>query len=411
LSLTNGIVVIGAGLAGAKAVEAVRDHGFTGAVTLVGAESNLPYERPPLSKSYLAGRSTFDDAVVHPAQWYEEHGVDLRLGMRATAIDPATHTVTLAWKHARLPQAAPGDGRHSSASAGARRRCSRRVVSTDSRGLGQIRDTFGVGRRLVIIGAGWIGLEVAAAARGAGTDVTIIEMAELPLLGVLGPKLAHVFADLHRDNGVDLRLSAKLDEITVADRRAVGVRLADGTTIPAAAVVVGVGVAPDIALAERAGLALDNGVLVDASLRTSDPDIYAVGDIANHDHPTLGVRVPVEHWAAALNQPATAAEAMLGEHSTYTALPYFFSDQYDVGMEYLGYAPPGSYARIVVRGDLAVREFVAFWLDKADRVKTAMHVNVWDVLDLIKPLIVDGTVVDPDRLADPGVAYPDVPAR
>ena len=366
MSLTDGMVVIGAGLAGAKAVEALRGNGFTGAVTLVGAELHLPYERPPLSKSYLAGQSTFDDAVVHPAQWYEEHDVDLRLGMRATAVDPATHTVTLAegstlgyrkllLATGAIPRRLPVPGADATGVLYLRTR-----EDSDA-----IRDTFGAGRRLVIIGAGWIGLEVAAAARGAGTDVTIIEMAELPLLGVLGPELAHVFADLHRDNGVDLRLSAKLNEITTEDGRAVGVRLADGTRIPAAAVVVGVGVAPDIAPAQGARLAVDNGVLVDASLRTSDPDVYAVGDIANHDHPTLGVRVRVEHWATALTQPATAAAAMLGQHSTYTALPYFFSDQYDLGMEYLGYAPPGSYARVVVRGDLAAREFVAFWLDAA----------------------------------------------
>jgi 3-phenylpropionate/trans-cinnamate dioxygenase ferredoxin reductase subunit len=201
---------------------------------------------------------------------------------------------------------------------------------------------------------------------------------------------------------------------SAGDGRAVGVRFADGTTIPATAVVVGARVAPDIALAQGAGLAVDNGVLVDASLRTSDPDVYAVGDIANHDHPTLGVRVRVEHWTTALNQPATAAAAMLGctdGDAIYTDQPYFFSDQYNLGMEYIGHAPKGSYDRVVVCGDLAAREFVAFWLDAAGRIKAATNVNVWDVLDLIKPYIVDGTVVDPDRLADPGVAYPAVPAR
>ena len=203
---------------------------------------------------------------------------------------------------------------------------------------------------------------------------------------------------------MDLRLGAGIDEFVVADGVAAGVRVA-GETIVADAIVVGVGVAPDVTLAESAGLAIDNGVLVDASLRSSDPNIYAVGDIANHDHPVLGTRVRVEHWAAALNQPAKAAAAMLGEDVRYTDLPYFFSDQYDLGMEYVGHAPPGSYERVAVRGDLGSREFVAFWLDGASRVKAAMNVNVWDVPDQVKPLIAAGKSVDVERLSDPGVAY------
>jgi NADPH-dependent 2,4-dienoyl-CoA reductase/sulfur reductase-like enzyme len=267
-----------------------------------------------------------------------------------------------------------------------------------------IRSCFGDGKRLVIIGGGWIGLEVAAAARGAGTHVTVLEAADLPLLGVLGPELAQVFADLHRANGVDLRPGTGTGAITTSSGRATGVQLTDGTTIEADAVVVGVGAAPDLTLAELAGLDLDNGVLVDASLRSSDPDIYAVGDIANHDHPILGHRVRVEHWATALNQPVTAAAALLGEDTSYTELPYFFSDQYDLGMEYIGYAPKGSYDQVVVRGDLAKREFVAFWLARGS-IKAAMNVNVWDVIDQIKPLITAGKQIDPGQLANPDVTY------
>jgi 3-phenylpropionate/trans-cinnamate dioxygenase ferredoxin reductase component len=268
-----------------------------------------------------------------------------------------------------------------------------------------IRAGFGDDKRLVIIGSGWIGLEVAAAARGAGTAFTVIEVAELRLLGVLGPELATVFADLHASNGVDLRLGTQVAAIAADNGRANGVQLVGGQTVAADAVVVGVGVAPDVSLAESAGLAVDNGVLVDASLRTSDPDIYAVGDIANHDHPILGQRVRVEHWATALKQQATAAAAMLGADVRYTELPYFFSDQYDLGIEYVGHAPKGSYRRVVVRGELAKAEFVAFWLDDQNRIKAAMNVNVWDVIDQIKPLILSGQAVDPDRLADPSVAY------
>jgi 3-phenylpropionate/trans-cinnamate dioxygenase ferredoxin reductase component len=226
----------------------------------------------------------------------------------------------------------------------------------------------------------------------------------LPLLSVLGPELAQVFADLHRANGVDLRLGVRIDAITTSHGRAVGARLSDGSTIEADAIVAGVGAAPDLTLAESAGLDLGNGVLVDASLRSSDPDIYAVGDIANHDHPVFGHRVRVEHWATALKQPAVAVAALLGQPTSYTELPYFYSDQYDLGLEYVGHAPNGSYDQVVVRGDLASREFVAFWLAYG-RIKAAMNVNVWDVVESIKPRITAGWGVNADRLADPSVPY------
>jgi 3-phenylpropionate/trans-cinnamate dioxygenase ferredoxin reductase component len=266
-----------------------------------------------------------------------------------------------------------------------------------------LRAAVDTARGLVVIGGGWIGLEVAAVARQRGVEVTVVEAAALPLLGALGPELAAVFADLHREHGVDLRVGARLEEITTAGGVATGVRLADGTTLPADAVLVGVGAEPNVELADRAGLAVDNGVLVDAALRTSDPDIVAVGDIANAQHPVLGGRVRVEHWATALNQPTMAATTMLGRPASYAELPYFFTDQYDLGMEYLGHAPAGSYHRVVVRGDTARREFVAFWLDAQDRVLAGMNVNIWDVTDTIKSMILAGQPVDADRLADPDV--------
>ncbi|MGI8761112.1 MAG: NAD(P)/FAD-dependent oxidoreductase [Jatrophihabitantaceae bacterium] len=412
MSTPESVVIVGGGLAGAKGAEALRDKGFTGPITVFGDETDLPYERPPLSKGFLAGTTPFADALVHPADWYGAHDVDLRLGTRVASVDPAAHQVTLA------DGAAIGYGKLLLATGAVPRRLT--VAGADADGVlylrrradsEAIRATFGADHRLVIVGAGWIGLEVAAAARDAGMAVTIVETAELPLLAVLGRELAQVFADVHTEHEVDLRLGASLEEITVADGHVSSVRLADGQVLAADAVVVGIGVLPDISLAEQAGLASDNGVLVDASLRTSDQDIYAVGDIANQDHPELGTRVRVEHWATALNQPAVAAAAMLGEDAAYTELPYFFSDQYDLGMEYLGHAPHGSYAQVVVRGELAAREFVAFWLDDADRIKAAMNVNVWDVLDEIKPLITARTAVDPARLADPQVPYSEVTAR
>jgi NADPH-dependent 2,4-dienoyl-CoA reductase/sulfur reductase-like enzyme len=402
----SSIVIVGGGLAGAKSAEALREQGFTGPVTLIGDEQHLPYERPPLSKAYLAGKAQFDEAVVHPAEWYEEKNIELRRGIAVVALHRDGHEVELA-DGTRL-----GYGALVLATGSAPRTLP--LPGADADGVltlrhredsDAVRATFGPGRRLVIIGAGWIGLEVAAAARDAGTEVTVLEAAELPLLAVLGPEMATVFADLHREHGVNLQLGVSVAEIVTHGGRATGVRLTDGTEFAADAVLVGVGARPRTELAEAAGLEVDNGVLVDASLRSSDPAIYAVGDIANQEHPTLGHRVRVEHWANALNQPAAAAAAVLGEAGGYDALPYFYSDQYDLGMEYVGNATPGSYARVVVRGDVGTREFVAFWLDDADRILASMNVNVWDVVDEIKPLIAAKAPVDVAKLADPNVPY------
>jgi 3-phenylpropionate/trans-cinnamate dioxygenase ferredoxin reductase subunit len=255
---------------------------------------------------------------------------------------------------------------------------------------------------VVVIGAGWIGLEVAATAKQAGARVTVLESAELPLLRVLGPELAVVFADLHRANGVDLRFGVGTEEIVLTDGSVTGVRLANGDVVPADVVVIGIGAAPNTTIAADAGLIVDDGVVVDATLRTSDPDVYAAGDIAKAMHPLLGRHIRVEHWANALNQPAVAAAAMLGKDTVYDELPYFFTDQFDLGMEYLGLVEPGGYDRVVFRGDVAAREFIAFWLS-GNRVLAGMNVNVWDVGDPIKALIRSGAEVDPDRLADPAV--------
>jgi NADPH-dependent 2,4-dienoyl-CoA reductase/sulfur reductase-like enzyme len=395
-------VIVGGGLAGGKAVEALRERGFDGPVTLIGEETELPYERPPLSKSYLMGSTPFDKALVLSEEWYRDHDVELLLGRRADSLDLSAATVTLdggatvPFDHVVL------------ATGSAPRRLS--VPGADAPGVlylrtradaDAIRSQFGADNRLVIIGGGWIGLEVAAAARQAGTAVTVLEVAELPLLGVLGSRLARVFAQLHLDHGVELRTSIGGAEIvTDSSGNATGVRIKDGTVFEATAVVVGVGVTPRVGLAEGAGLAVENGVLVDEALRTADPRIVAVGDIANHAHPLLGQRIRVEHWAAALNQPATAVAALLGDDTRYEALPYFYTDQYDLGMEYVGHAPPGSYTDVVVRGDLDAREFVAFWL-RDNRVLAGMAVNVWDVIDDVKPLISGGVIVDPARLGDP----------
>jgi 3-phenylpropionate/trans-cinnamate dioxygenase ferredoxin reductase subunit len=331
--------------------------------------------------------------------------VQLRLGVSATAVDTGAHEVQLS-DGSRL-----GYQKLLLATGATPRRLA--IPGTDAPGVlylrrigdsDAIRSTFRPGARLAVIGGGWIGLEVAAVARDAGVEVNLFEAAPLPLVGVLGPELARVFADLHTEHGVTIHPNASIAEVAVAGGSASGVRLADGQVVPVDAVVVGVGVTPNIALAEAAGLAIDNGVLVDASLQTSDPDVYAAGDIANAQHPFLGSRIRVEHWANALNQPATAAAGMLGDPAaSYGELPYFFTDQYDLGMEYVGHAPPGSYTNVTIRGDLAAREFIAFWLDGESRVLAGMNVNVWDVIDPIKAIIRSRRPVDTDRLANPDV--------
>ena len=404
------IVVVGGGLAAAKGVEALRDSGFDGSLTVIAAEDELPYERPPLSKGYLTGAAPFADAIVHSAEWYSEHDVDLRLGVRATGLDISAHEVTLdddtTLSYSKLLLAMGASARLLDVPGSVAENVLYLRAHKDS---DAIRDSFGKDRHLVIVGGGWIGLEVAAAARQADTEVTVVARTEAPLQGALGHDMGKVFGDLHREHDVDLRMNLEVAEIISDSGRVSGVVLSDGSPVPATAVIGGIGALPNLQLVLGSGLEVGDGVWVDASLRTSDPDVYAVGDVANHDHPLLG-RIRVEHWANALNQPATAVAAMLGEKVTYDELPYFFSDQYDLGMEYVGYAPPGSYDQVVVRGNLTRRQFVAFWLDTEHRIRAAMNVNVWDVVDEVKPLILEGRQVDPERLADPAIPYDKVGA-
>jgi 3-phenylpropionate/trans-cinnamate dioxygenase ferredoxin reductase subunit len=268
----------------------------------------------------------------------------------------------------------------------------------------RIRALLAEAGRIAVIGAGWIGLEVTAAAREAGVAVTVLESAELPLQRVLGDQVARVFAGLHREHGVDLRFGVQVAEITSSGGHATGVRLADGSQIQADGVVVGVGITPNTELAAAAGLEVGNGIRVDAGLRSSDPDIYAAGDVAHAFHPLLGTHIRVEHWANALNQPQAAARAMAGQQVSYDRVPYFFSDQYDLGMEYAGYVAPDEYDEVVFRGDVDRREFVAFWLDQGSRVLAGMNVNVWDVNDDIQALVRAGQPVDKAALADAGTS-------
>lgn len=394
-------VVVGGGLAGAMTAQGLRERGYSGSIVLVGVESCLPYERPPLSKGYLAGTADRKFLDVHDRQWYADHDVELRLGVRVVMLDRAAHQVVLAdatrCGYDQLVLATGSRARYL------------QVPASDADGVLHLRDVedsdtlgraLGGARRIVIIGAGWIGLEVAANARERAVAVDVVEASRLPLLRVLDDKLAQMFADLHREHGVSFHFEASVTRIEVQGGRAMGVSLGDGTLLPADVVVVGVGAQPNVELALDAGLEVANGVLVDEYLRTSDPDIYAVGDIAAQAHPALG-RVRVEHWANALNQPAAVAATVTGAPTVYGQQPFFYTDQYDLGMEYRGYVPPGVEASVVIIGDRDRRELLAFWLSPAGTVLAGMNVNIWDAEDQIRALLGAGPV-DPRRLADPG---------
>ncbi|MER7664773.1 MULTISPECIES: FAD-dependent oxidoreductase [unclassified Streptomyces] len=405
-------VIVGGGLAGAKAAETLRAEGFTGRVILIGDERDHPYERPPLSKGYLSGKEERDSVFVHEPGWYAQADVELHLGQTVVAVDREAKSVRL------------GDGavlhydKLLLATGSEPRRLD--IPGTELAGVHHLRRLAHADRlrrvlaalgrdngHLVIAGAGWIGLEVAAAARGYGAEVTVVEPEATPLHQVIGPELGQVFTELHKEHGVRFHFGARLTEITGQDGVVLAARTDDGEEHPAHDVLAAIGAAPRAALAEAAGLALADrshggGIAVDAQLRTSDPDIYAAGDVAAAHHPLLGSRLRVEHWANALNGGPAAARSMLGQDVSYDRVPYFFSDQYDLGLEYSGWAPPGSYDQVVLRGDAGKRQFIAFWL-KDRRVLAGMNVNVWDVTGPVQDLIRSGAQVDPDALGDPGV--------
>ena len=406
-------VIVGGGLAGAKAAETLRTEGFTGRVILICDERDHPYERPPLSKGYLLGKEERDSVFVHEPAWYARNDIELHLGETVDAIDRTAKTVRFGEdgtvvRYDKLLLATGAEPRRLD------------IPGTDLAGVHHLRRLAHAERlkgvlatlgrdngHLVIAGAGWIGLEVAAAAREYGAEVTVVEPLSTPLYSVLGPELGNLFAELHRERGVRFHFGARLTEIVGQDGMVLAARTDDGEEHPAHDVLAAVGAAPRVALAEAAGLELADrahggGVAVDEQLRTSDPDIYAAGDVASFHHALFGNRLRVEHWANALNGGPAAARAMLGRQVTYDRVPYFFSDQYDLGMEYSGWAPPGSYDEVVIRGDAGKREFIAFWV-KQGRVLAGMNVNVWDVTEPIQGLIRSRAQVDTEALADPHV--------
>ena len=396
-------VIVGGGLAAGKAVERLRKEGFDGDITVVAAEQHPPYQRPPLSKGYLEGREGLDAVILHPSEWYGEHGVKLRTGVAATALDPAAHRLSLD------DGSALGYDKVLLATGSSPRRLT--LEGADLPGVRMLRtlddsnalaaELHEGGRRIVLIGSGWIGMEVAATAKTLGNDVTVLERDAVPLAAAVGAEMGAVFRDLHLANGVDLRASVDVQGITGSDR-ADGVRV-DGEVVPADLVLIGVGAAPNTSLAEAAGIAVRNGIPTDAALRTDAPDVLAAGDVANAYHPVIQRHLRSEHWDNAQKAGVVAAKTMLGIRASHDSIPYFYTDQFDLGMELSGYAPLMADARIVTRGDVEGREFIAFWHDGV-RVVGAMNVNVWDVQNTLKKLIRDATRVSVDDLGDETVA-------
>ncbi|KRA24105.1 pyridine nucleotide-disulfide oxidoreductase [Microbacterium sp. Root61] len=395
-------VIVGGGMAAGTAAATLRREGFDGDVTVIAEESHLPYQRPPLSKGYLAGTEGADKVILHPADWYAERGVDVRTETAVTRLYPGGRSLDLSDGSSlgydavllatgaaprRLPL--PGHelpGVHTL----------RRLDDSDAL-AGELR---GGGRRLVLIGSGWIGMEVAATARVLGNEVTVLERDPVPLALAVGPQMGEVFRRLHLEKGVDLRTSVDVERIVGSSH--VEAVVVDGETVPADLVLIGVGAVPNTALALDAGLDVLNGILTDASLRTSAPHVYAAGDVANAYHPVIQQHLRSEHWANARTSGAVAAKAMMGGSATHSSIPYFYTDQFDLGMELSGYPPLMRDAELVIRGDLDAREFIAFWVDHG-RVVGGMNVNVWDVQNGIKALIRSGSRLDAAALRDPDV--------
>jgi 3-phenylpropionate/trans-cinnamate dioxygenase ferredoxin reductase subunit len=393
-------VIVGASLAGAKAAEELRTCGFDGRIVLIGAEPEQPYERPPLTKDYLRGESERDKAHVHPADFYQQHEIELITGVPVTAVDPGRSQVTLAdgrgLGYDRLLLATGAEPRRL------------RIPGADLVGIyymrtladcDLLRERLAGGGHVVVVGAGWIGSEIAASARQRGCEVTVVDPMALPNERIFGTEIGTFYRDVHLQNGVTMMLGDGVDSFEGAST-VERVRTTGGREIDCDFVVAGIGVIPRTGLATGAGLDVSNGIVVNAGLQTSAPGIFAAGDVANAWHPYYQQQVRVEHWANALHQGPAAARAMLGEQVSYDRIPYFFSDQYDVGMEYSGFAP--QWDKVVFRGDRAGGEFIAFWL-RDGRVAAGMNVNVWDVNADVEALIRSGAKVDADALADPDV--------
>ena len=390
-------VIVGANLAGGRAAQALRKEGFDGRLILIGAEPDPPYERPPLSKEYLRGESAREKLFIVPPAFFDENDIELRLGEEAKRIDAQERAVEL------------DSGERVSFDAlllatGGRARALP-IPGVDLEGVYYLRhvgDSESIaaelqeGRRLVVIGAGFIGSEVAASARMKGLDVTMLEIAPVPLERALGRELGGIFAEIHRDHGIDLRTSEGVERFEGA-QRVERVIATSGAAIDCDLVVIGVGIIPNTEIAEGAGISVNNGIVVDEYCRTDVNGIFAAGDVANFYSPILDERLRIEHWANAQSQGRAAALNMLGRKEPYNEVPWFWSDQYDLNMQLVGHAP--SWDEVVFRGSVSERAFTAFYL-KDGRLRAALAVNRFRDIRPSRELIKAGMEVDSRKLRD-----------
>lgn len=399
------LAIVGASLAGAKAAEAARAAGYDGRIMLIGEEPSRPYERPPLSKAVLRGEKKIESARVHEETFYNDHEIELVVD-RATSFDFGARNVMLAGgDRIRFDTAVLATG-------ATPRRLD--VPGADLAGVHhlrtmddavRLRDAVRGATRIAVIGAGWIGSEVAASAREMGAEVVLVDPAPVPLQRVLGDHIGAVFGRLHADHDVSLRLGTGITELR-GTKTIEALVLDDGSLEEADLVVVGIGVTPRVELVEQeSAVRVDNGIVVDQHLETGAAGIYAAGDVANAWHPHYERHIRVEHWANAVHQGTMAGRNAAGSRETYRRLPYFFSDQYDLGMEYVGYGSTND--EVLVRGDLDSREFIAFW--RSDGVVTAaMNVNIWDVAQDLEAIVESRAAIDAGRLCDPDVPLADL---
>ncbi|QEO15321.1 NAD(P)/FAD-dependent oxidoreductase [Agromyces intestinalis] len=400
------VVIAGGGLTAARAAESLRGAGFGGEVVVIAEEPRLPYERPPLSKGYLQGSDASSAVYPLDAAWYREHDVDVRRGTPATGLVPAAHTLQVGDEVVEYDRLLIATGaiprRFDGPGAGLRGIHTLRRLPDSTR----LRTALRRGdRRVVLVGGGWIGLEVAAAARGYGNDVTVVLRDEVPLVAAIGPELGARFRALHEANGVRFVSGAGVGAVRGEGGRARAVVLGTGDEVDADLVVFGIGATPDTRLAASGGLELENGVATDSSFRTSAVDVFAAGDVANVWNRRLGHRLRVEHWANADASGKVVGRILAGEAVEYGEIPYFFTDQYDLGMEYSGYGQLAAGNAPVIRGDLdagAGDEYVAFW-QQDGKVVAGMNVNVWDVNEDVQRLIRSERTVSAAELADPTV--------
>lgn len=393
-------LIIGGGQSGGWAARTLRGEGFEGRVLLIADEPFIPYERPPLTKQVLLGDQPAESTYLWPAESYDELNIELRLGVQATRISPPEHTIEIDGG-----ETIPYDRLMIATGARVRRLA---VAGAELagvhylRGIGDaeaIRADLTDGARVTVIGGGWIGLEVAAAATRLGGRVTVVEALGQLCGRALTPDLVDWVAALHRGHGVEIRLETSLERFE-GDGRVARAVLSDGTSIETDLAVIGIGVVPNVELAAEAGLAVDNGIKVDDMGRGSDPDIFAAGDVTNHPNALLGRRIRLESWENAQNQAIAAAKAMLDRGTAYAEIPWFWSDQYDVNIQLVGL--PGDWSETVTRGDREAGQFLVFYL-KDGRIDGAAAINSARDIRFARRLMAAGKIVDAAQLADPGV--------